>query len=560
MQQPRVSIVINTLDRAESLERTLTSLRLLRYSNFEVVVVQGPCSDTTADVLARHAAFVRIGSCPHANLAMSRNVGIAMARGEIIAFLDDDAVPEPDWLDRLVGGLCDAAIAAVGGFIRDHNGINFQHRIVIADRFGDAEYDDRWRGPVGPGRYVSPTGTNIALRRDALIAIGGFDEYYAYFLDETDVNLRLFDNGRKLALIPDAEVHHKFSASSVRAADRVPRSMYLIARSKSYFCWVNARGRHSVAQISDNLAKWRRKQRRKLRRLRFVRKIDATACKRLIEEVEKGVEDGARDARSQVARRLISEELVRKYASGEFQPYLAPKSAGLRLCFLSHEFPPHGQTEIGQWTREVALDLATRGHEVTVICVSPERYPSVDFADGIWVHRIIAKPISKALREEFPFAPPRLLRYSAAVADEIVRTRPRRDYQVVIGPLVDLEATVALPRTGLRTIVTLHASRQTPQQTKYGWLFRRWSSEARGYRAAQTELLRAASLILFDTPALLESMSHTAHGDFAAEIVSRESSTRSALTIDGCLSPKFAVAASFDALESHIARAAAAYG
>jgi glycogen(starch) synthase len=561
VRQPSVTIVINSVDRAASLDRTLSSLRQLRYANFEVVVVQGPCADGTAEILARHGPTLRIGRCPYRNLAASRNIGIAMARGEIIAFLDDDAVPEPDWLDRLVEGLRDPTVGAVGGFIRDHHGIDFQHRVVIADRFGDAEYQDREHAPLGPDRYVSPTGTNMAFRREALMAIGGFDEQFAYFLDETDVNLRLADGGWRLALVHDAEIHHKFLANYLRTADRVPRSMYLIARSKAYFCWVNALGRHSAAQISDNLSRWRRKQRRRLRQMRLLRKIDGAAWERLIGDVEKGLEDGARAARSQRARPLLSEILARDLAREEFRPYRAAKQSRLRLCFLSRDFPPHGQDEIGRWTHEAAVTLAALGHEVTVLCLSHERHPHVDFVDGVWVHRLVAKPLSKSLREEFPFIPASLLGYSAAIAEEVARTRARRDYQVVIAPLVDLAPAVVLRRTGLRTVVTMHAARQTPRPALHRLLPGWRSGPRRAYEAAKMELLRSASLVLYDTPSAIENMAHFELEGIAAPHEPRESPTWPAPVPAPAadLGPKLSLAASFDVLESHVARVAAAY-
>jgi glycogen(starch) synthase len=214
MQPIKVSVVISTLDRADQLEGTLESLRHIRYPAFEAVVVHGPCRDRTAEVLARFAPAIRIGTCPAANLAMSRNIGIAMARGEVVAFLDDDAIPEPDWLDRLAPAFADPRVGAAGGFIRDHDGVRFQHQAIVADRLGEARSFPQLPRDPGSGRYFSPTGTNIAVRRAALLRIGGFDEEYAYFLEETDVNLRLTDAGWRLVSVPDAEVHHKFAASN----------------------------------------------------------------------------------------------------------------------------------------------------------------------------------------------------------------------------------------------------------------------------------------------------------------------------------------------------------
>src|ERR1700756_170392 len=113
--RPNFSIVINTLNRAQYLQDTLQSLRYLRYPHFEVVVVNGPSTDGTEGILHTHADFVRAETCPATNLAKSRNVGLAASRGDVIAFLDDDAIPEPDWLDRLAHAYADPGVGVAGG-------------------------------------------------------------------------------------------------------------------------------------------------------------------------------------------------------------------------------------------------------------------------------------------------------------------------------------------------------------------------------------------------------------------------------------------------------------
>ncbi len=508
---PQVSIVINTLDRAESLDRTLIGLRQLRYPNFEVVVVQGPCSDATGDVLARHSDVIRIGHCGEANLSMSRNIGIAMAKGEIVAFIDDDAVPEPDWLGHLVAAFKDPAVGAVGGFIRNPGGISFQYQVVIADRLGAATLRRPGAVPDRPGQYVSPTGTSVAVRRDALLAIGGFDEEYAYFLDETDVNLRLVDSGWRLKLIPQAEVHHKFAQNQVRGADRVPQSMYLIARSKSYFCWTNAVKLHSAAEIERHLLTFSKMRTKRIRNLHGKGKIDAATCARLIDEIGRGLSDGAQDARSQRGRSLLSHDLIQEHETAEFKSYRAPRPADarMRLCLLSRAYPPFGEDEIGQWTRDTALALTERGHEVTVICLSPHRHAFVDFIDGIWVHGLLNRRFLVDLSAETAPASRIQLNYRVAVAQEIARIQPRRHLQLICSPLVDIEASVAVRRTGLPSVLTLHAARQTPRPYVR---FSLWpNGGARGYAIAQAKLIASASLIFEDADGLFEKIAPHAH-------------------------------------------------
>ncbi len=94
-------MVIHTLNRCHSLSHSLASLELLNYARFEVVVVGGPSTDDTAAVLDRYGDRIKRVHVDEANLAVSRNVGIRAASGELVAFSDDDAVADPAWLSSL---------------------------------------------------------------------------------------------------------------------------------------------------------------------------------------------------------------------------------------------------------------------------------------------------------------------------------------------------------------------------------------------------------------------------------------------------------------------------
>lgn len=84
-----------------------------------MVVVNGPSTDGTAELLTNFAEETRLGTCDVASLGVSRNVAIAMAAGELIAFLDDDAIPPSDWLEQLVPAFADPIVAAAGGPVFD---------------------------------------------------------------------------------------------------------------------------------------------------------------------------------------------------------------------------------------------------------------------------------------------------------------------------------------------------------------------------------------------------------------------------------------------------------
>src|SRR5688500_11135729 len=134
----RVSVVINTYNRAQSLAVTLASFSQLEYPGFEVIVVNGPSDDGTDALLEQYSGQIKVGSCTHANLSESRNIGLALAAGDIVAFIDDDAYPDPAWLDRLVEGYDSDEVAAVGGPVWDHTGAALQARYTFGTRLGDA--------------------------------------------------------------------------------------------------------------------------------------------------------------------------------------------------------------------------------------------------------------------------------------------------------------------------------------------------------------------------------------------------------------------------------------
>ena len=113
------SIVINTYNRATYLRRLLASLSRLREVTFEVVVVNGPSTDATDDVLALYAGRIKVVACPTRNLSQSRNLGIAAAAGAVVVFIDDDALPADDlWLARYAQAFwanVDGRLGAAGG-------------------------------------------------------------------------------------------------------------------------------------------------------------------------------------------------------------------------------------------------------------------------------------------------------------------------------------------------------------------------------------------------------------------------------------------------------------
>jgi glycogen(starch) synthase len=454
---PLVSVIINTLDRADSLDCTLSSLNQLRYPNFEVILVRGPCVDHTNEIIAKYLSKVRIALCSEANLATSRNTAIAIAAGEVVAFLDDDAIPEPDWLDLLVERFADPQVAAVGGFIRDYTGVKFQYRNVIANRFADVRHSANVDAPRFPDEYPSPTGTNIAIRRDVLIRIGGFDEHFSYFLEETDVNLRLHEEGWRICLIPEAQVHHKFLENRIRDAKRIPRSRYVIARSKAYFSWIHGSKTKKPRQIRAYLRTYRLQHIGYMGLLFILRRISWRDCARLAEEIDRGVLDGTRHATASEGQRALAPiktgdctDLYKRF------PTILAAEDRMRICILINKDHGVDTDEVALQMYATAQALAERGHEVSVICLSASRSAGVEFVRGFWLHRVTVKPLFRLFAG---LAHNEWTLLGQAGSREIVRIQDRRKFQMVILPYDGRVTSPVLEALGLPVVAVRLFSR-----------------------------------------------------------------------------------------------------
>lgn len=231
----RCSVIVVSRHRPQHLTRCLAGISQLDHPDFEVIVVAD-----TAGLAATGALPVKRVAFDQANISAARNAGLAAAAGTIVAFIDDDAVPEPTWLTRLSAPFGDAAVAAAAGFVRGRNGLSFQWKARTADALGQSvalnvneTATTLHRGQ--PGRAIRTEGTNCAFRRDVLAQMGGFDPAFRFFLDETDVNLRLAASGQITAIVPGAQVHHGFAPSAIRAPDRAPRDLHEIGASAAVF-------------------------------------------------------------------------------------------------------------------------------------------------------------------------------------------------------------------------------------------------------------------------------------------------------------------------------------
>ena len=290
----RASLVIVSRHRTETLLRCLTAVRQLDHTGFELIVVADPAAAAAVRALAWPIKLVVFDE---ANISAARNAGIAHASGEVVAFLDDDAVPEPTWLRRLTAPFDDPRVSAAGGWVRSRNGISYQWQAGRVDRLTRPMPQGVPGGAVSlhraaPGLAVEIKGTNCAYRRDLLCRLGGFDPGLRYYLDETELNLRLAAMGALVAVVPGAQVHHFKAGSRQRSARRVPRSLHDIGAITA----ITLR-RHgaSAAEMDDTQAWLQRSERAKLIRLMVAGAVEPRDLRRLEQSLAEGFARGLQE-------------------------------------------------------------------------------------------------------------------------------------------------------------------------------------------------------------------------------------------------------------------------
>ncbi|MDD5218012.1 MAG: glycosyltransferase [Candidatus Omnitrophica bacterium] len=242
MEAPSFSIVISTLDRATHLKNLLEALVLQSWDPFEVVIVLGPCKDNTRKLLERYRGFFKWVECPEANLSVSRNLGIVHASGDICVFIDDDSLPlDRDWLLRYANVFAgDGAkkIGAATGPVLHRDTEYYEFRNGVHNCYGFQQFT--FNGDPGDFKWqLRLVGGNCAVRRrEVLLAIGGFDERYLYYHDETDASIRMIKAGWEIRHVPDAVARHFKINGEFRKSDYDLR-WDVIGRSDAYFAMKN---------------------------------------------------------------------------------------------------------------------------------------------------------------------------------------------------------------------------------------------------------------------------------------------------------------------------------
>jgi glycosyltransferase involved in cell wall biosynthesis len=488
------SIIVNTLDRAGPLRTLLRALEAQSYPHFEVVVVPGPCTDDTEQVLADYAGRLRVLRCPVANLSVSRNIGIVGARGDIIVFIDDDAVPCQRWLEQLARIFRDHAVDLTGGSVwavyPTFSTLQFQigtYSSLSEQQDVRASWIEYLAPPPGRATQWTDriTGGNMAFRRQALLDIGGFDEFYEYVAEETDINLRMMNAGMRVYPVKEAPIYHVPGSGLNRVMFTNKGRWWMRSRSRVYFgiknglaageSWRNIAYR-SVASVGAHLI-WYPKL--------FVHheislfKLAYFYAKELSEGI-----NAVNSALNKPRQTLTPEAVAAAQADdaplipfqneiSNLQPAVNPVSGyspqitltepPLRLCLLSATYPPTQFGGVGRLTNLMAQGLFELGHTVHVITRGESEHTA--FYDGAYVHTIPLRfDHYEHLRRHFNlFA---TMNYSHDVFEKARRLQLNDGIQLVDSSLWQFEGLVTLHSgilpvvvrlvTGMRQVTAIH--------------------------------------------------------------------------------------------------------
>jgi GT2 family glycosyltransferase len=205
---PFCSIIIPTFNRRRQLRACLQALAVQDYprDRFEVVVVDDGSVPSSQRVIDAHRDLIDLTflTQAHAGPAAARNMGAARARGEFLAFTDDDCTADPRWLRSLADALSQRPDCMVGG--RTVNALVDNPYATASQLLVSYLYDYYNRVPRGAQLF---TANNLAVAAEHYRTIGGFDATYPRAgAEDRDFCDRWRDHGYKMIYVPEAVVHH----------------------------------------------------------------------------------------------------------------------------------------------------------------------------------------------------------------------------------------------------------------------------------------------------------------------------------------------------------------
>lgn len=236
-----LSIIVVTYNRCNDLKESLDALLSLDDPPGEIIVVDSNSSDATCKTITKYP--VKFITLNERSMVKARNKGWKIAKGDIVAFVDDDALVSKDWTKHIlepysnknVGGVVGRVISSRNSEITcvpsKNNAIGkvFNNGLVLGN------FDLQTKNPIEVDTQI---GCNMSFRKNLLLKVAGFDENFRgnCFRDDTDISLRIKNLNYKLIFNPKALVLHKYKGKNVAS-----RWFYWTVYNHTYFYLKNFR-------------------------------------------------------------------------------------------------------------------------------------------------------------------------------------------------------------------------------------------------------------------------------------------------------------------------------
>lgn len=211
MADPFISVIVPTYRRPARLAACLEGFTGLDYpvDRFEVVVVDDGSGEPPEEVVAAVRSHIKVSlvTIDHGGPAIARNAGAARAKGELLAFTDDDCMVTPGWLRAFAAPFATGDDAMLGG--RTVNALPANRYAAASQLLIDHLYR-HYNGAPHDARFFASN--NIAASAEAFGALGGFDRSFPLpAAEDRDLCLRWRRSGRRLVYVPEAVVFHAHS-------------------------------------------------------------------------------------------------------------------------------------------------------------------------------------------------------------------------------------------------------------------------------------------------------------------------------------------------------------
>lgn len=238
--KPAVSVIIVTFNSSPYIVDCLEALQTSTYAPHELIVFDNASTDNTVQLIQEKFTAVHLHISPtNVGFAAANNRAAQLATGEYVAFLNPDTIVEQNWLSPLIETIsADKTIGAVTPqivFAQEPDRVNTCGNTV---HFSGLTFCESYGKPVshqGPHTVSAVSGAAFVISRELFNWLGGFEEKFFMYYEDTDLSLRIRCAGYVCTAVPTAIVRHAYTPSFA------PQKMFYLERNRylSLFSLIN---------------------------------------------------------------------------------------------------------------------------------------------------------------------------------------------------------------------------------------------------------------------------------------------------------------------------------